>query len=70
MNKVYQFIKKVGQLVKDHWPAVVSLGAAAWEKYGGQVSLWVNHHPKLAFWSGLVSFVVAYYLKSPRQKGS
>lgn len=64
------FLLKVWGLIKLHWPAIVAFGLAFWAKFGSQVQAYVTAHPNLSIAYALVSFVVAYYLKSPAQKSS
>jgi len=58
-------ISTVVAFLKSHWPAILAFGIAAWAQFGTQVTTFVAAHPHLSGWFAFVSFVIAYYVKSP-----
>jgi FtsH-binding integral membrane protein len=64
------FLQKVWAFIKLHWPAILAFALAFWAKFGSQIQAYITAHPNLSIAYALVSFVVAYYLKSPVQKNS
>jgi hypothetical protein len=50
---------------KSHWVTLLALATAIWAYSKPTVTSYVGAHPASAFWFGLVSVVVTFYLKSP-----
>jgi hypothetical protein len=58
-------MKSLLSLLKSHWPPVLALLVAFWAEFGTLITTWVVAHPKYATLAHVVTFVIAYYMKSP-----
>jgi hypothetical protein len=58
------------QLIKKHWLTLFALLVVVWNYAKPTITAYIGVHPKASFWYGLAAVVVAFYLKSPSQKGN
>jgi hypothetical protein len=60
-----KYVSETIEMLKAHWLTVLALVGAVCSYATPAIANNVAKHPRAAFWFGLVSVVVAFYLRSP-----
>jgi hypothetical protein len=58
-------LQKALAFLRQNWVSTAALLAAIWAYAGPSVHNFITNHPKYSFAFGLVSVIVAFYMRSP-----